>query len=96
MVTVLNEVIDSSEWVKRICGISPDLCSITLKELDHMRREEEKNGITGKLSSHWDYPLDEIPEIIETSDDGYKFVIVSFVKDKDVLPWSYEHRICEL
>lgn len=91
MIKVLNCCIDSADWVKSITGYRPNNDVITLKELDEIAHDPQKNGGPDGLPNHWDYPLGEIPDLMCDNYDGTTFVVVRF-KSKI----GYEYRICEI
>lgn len=52
MIKVLNCCIDSADWVKSITGYRPNDNVITLKELDEIAHDPQKNGGPDGLPNH--------------------------------------------
>lgn len=93
MIKFYNECIDSADWIEEITGYRPANDVITLEELGEIAKDPQLNGgLDNGLSNHWDYPLSEIPNLINEDYDGSEFVLVRF---RD-LNNGYEYRVCEI
>lgn len=94
MAKFYNECIDSADWVEEITGYRPCDDVISFEELAKIANDPEKNvGYYDGLPNHWDYPLSEIPELVNMENyDESEFVLVRF---KGV-NGGYEYRLCEM
>lgn len=83
---------DSADWVESITGYRPANNVITIEELEEISQDENRNGGENGIPSHWDYPLNEIPDIMNDEiHDGTVFGLVRFDAGSD----GYEYRVCE-
>lgn len=92
MVKFYDECIDSSDWIEEITGDRPVNDLITIKELNEIVQDPNKNGGDDGLANHWDYPLSEIPNLVCDGEDGTEYIIVRFDDGYN----GYEYRVCEI
>lgn len=93
MIKFYNECIDSADWIEEITGYRPVDNVITLEELGEIAKNPQLNGgLDNGLPNHWDYPLSEIPNLMNEDYDGSEFALVRF---KDI-NGGYEYRVCEI